>query len=360
MRRREFITPIGSVVTVPSLGVPVTRAQEPGRIYRLGVMTGAGRQAPRNVALFDELKELGFVEGKNLKIVADGFGLRATQFAKVAATLAKSAPDVIFCVGNPAMRAAQESTQTVPVVGLASDIVAAGFVRSLAHPGGNVTGVNLAFEIDGKRQDILMDAVPEARRFALLVDPTFTPPAHLSALQNATRARGVEVAVFKAGAAEQIAPMMDEANAWGATALNVLSAPLFSFNRRIVIERAAALGLPAIYEWPEMAEEGGLIGYGARLPLLYRQLAGLLAKVLRGVKPEDIPVEQPTKFDLVVNLKTAKAIGLTIPESLPDPRRRGDRITVLFCCAALCQRLALNVVCCEKAIRLKSGYSGTA
>ena len=108
MRRREFITPIGSVVTVPSLGVPVTRAQEPGRIYKLGVMTGAGRQAPRNVALFDELKELGFVEGKNLKIVADGFGLRATQFAKVAATLAKSAPDVIFCVGNPAMRAAQE------------------------------------------------------------------------------------------------------------------------------------------------------------------------------------------------------------------------------------------------------------
>ena len=100
----------------------------------------------------------------------------------------------------------------------------------------------------------------------------------------------------------------------GATALNVLSAPLFSFNRRIVIERAAALGLPAIYEWPEMAEEGGLIGYGARLPLLYRQLAGLLAKVLRGVKPEDIPVEEPTKFDLVVNLKTAKAIGLTIPD----------------------------------------------
>jgi putative ABC transport system substrate-binding protein len=109
---------------------------------------------------------------------------------------------------------------------------------------------------------------------------------------------------------------MDKAKEWGATALNVLSAPLFSINRRLVIERAAALGLPAIYEWPEMAEEGGLIAYGARLTLIYRQLARLIVKVLRGIKPEDLPVEQPTKFDLVVNLKTAKALGLTIPESL--------------------------------------------
>jgi putative ABC transport system substrate-binding protein len=315
MRRREVITLLGSAVTVSFVRAPVAGAQEPGRTYKLGVITGAARQAPRNVALFDELRGLGFVEGQNLKIVADGFGLRDEQFAEVAATFAKSAPDVIFCVGNPAMRAAQESTRTIPIVGLASDMVAAGFVRSLARPGGNVTGVNLAFEINGKRQDLLMEAVPEARRFALLADPTLTPPAQLSALQNATRTRGVEVAVFKARAPEQIAPMMDEAKAWGATALNVLSAPLFSFNRRIVIERAVALGLPAIYEWPEMAEEGGLIGYGARLPLLYRQVARGLVKILRGVKPEDIPAEEPAKFDLVVNLKTAKAIGLTIPES---------------------------------------------
>jgi putative tryptophan/tyrosine transport system substrate-binding protein len=315
MRRREFITLIGSAAAVPLLRVPVARAQEPGRTYKLGVITGAARQAPRNVALFDELKRSGFVEGQNLKIVVDGFGLRDEQFAEAAATLAKSAPDVIFCVGDPAMRAAQESTRTVPIVGLAGDMVVAGFVRSLARPGGNVTGVSITFAIDGKRQDLLMEAVPEARRFALLTDPTFTPPAQLSALQNATRARGVEVAVFKAGTPEQIAPTMDEAKAWGATALNVLGTPLFSFNRRIVIERAAALGLPAIYQWPEMAEEGGLIGYGARLPRVYRQLARLLVKVLRGVNPEDIPVEEPDKFDLVVNLKTAKAIGLTIPES---------------------------------------------
>ena len=131
----------------------------------------------------------------------------------------------------------------------------------------------------------------------------------LQALQNAARARAVEVAVFTAGASEQIVPTMDKAKERGATALNVLSAPLFSFNRRIVFERAAALGLPAIYEFPEKAEEGGLIGYGPRLPLIYRQLARVIVKVLHGVKPEDIPVEQPAKFDLVINLKTAKALG---------------------------------------------------
>jgi putative ABC transport system substrate-binding protein len=116
--------------------------------------------------------------------------------------------------------------------------------------------------------------------------------------------------IFTAGAAEQIVPVMEKAKASGATALNVLTAPLFSFN-----EQAAALGLPAIYEWPEMAEEGGLIGYGPRLTLIYRQLARLLVKVLRGVKPEDLPAEQPTNFELVINLTTASALGLAIPES---------------------------------------------
>jgi putative tryptophan/tyrosine transport system substrate-binding protein len=316
MRRREFITLIGSAAAVSLLLVPVARAQEPGRIYRLGVIVGAARQAPRIVAFFDELKGLGFVEGHNLQIVAGGFGLREDQSTEVAAMVAKSAPDVILCLNDQAIRAMQEATHTVPIVGLTrADMVAAGFVRSLARPGGNTTGVSvLAPELNGKRQEILMEAVPGARRIAVLADPIVTQ-AHHQALQNAIRGRGVEVAVFSAGTPELIAPTMDKAKEWGATALNVLSAPLFSINRRLVIERAAALGLPAIYEWAEMADEGGLIAYGARLTLIYRQLAHLIVKVLRGIKPEDLPVEQPTKFDLVVNLKTAKALGLTIPES---------------------------------------------
>jgi putative tryptophan/tyrosine transport system substrate-binding protein len=314
MRRREFITLIGSAAGLPLLRVPVARAQEPGRIYRLGILTGAARQAPRMVAFFDELKAFGFVDRQNLKIVVDGFDLRDEQYAEVAATLLKAAPDVVLCISGAATRAAQQSSHTVAIVALSYDLVAEGLVRSMAHPGGDITGVSvLAHELDGKRLEILMEVVPDARRIAVLADPGVTPAGELKALENAARARSIEVAIF--GALEQIAPTMDKAKAWGATSLNVLSAPLFSFNRRIVIERAAALGLPAIYEWPEMAEEGGLLGYGPRLSSVYRQLARLIVKVLSGVKPEDLPVEQPTNFELVINLTTAKALGLTIPES---------------------------------------------
>jgi putative ABC transport system substrate-binding protein len=313
MRRREFIALLGGATVTWPLAA---RAQEPGRIYRLGILTGAARQAPRMVAFFDELKVLGFVEGQNLKLVVDGFDLREDQFPEVAATVAKAAPDVVFCVSDAATRAAQQSAYTVPIVVLSSDMVAAGFVRSLARPGGNFTGVSaFGAELNGKRLEILMEVVPGARRIAILADPKVTQPAELQALQNVARARGVELVIFTAGAPEQIAPAMDKAKASGATALNVLTAPLFSFNRPIVFERAAAPGLPAIYEWPEMAEEGGLIAYGPRLTLIYRQSARLLVKVLRGAKPEDLPVEQPTNFELVINLTTAKALGLTIPES---------------------------------------------
>ena len=246
MRRREFITRIGSAAAASLLLVPVARAQEPGRIYRLGVMSGAAREAPRIVAFFDELKGLGFVEGHNLQIVAGGFGLREDQLTEVAATVAKSAPDVVLCLNDQAVRAMQEATHTIPIVGLTrADMVAAGVVRSLARPGGNTTGVSvLAPELNGKRQEFLMEAVPGARRIAILADPLITESAHLQELQNAARARGVEAAVFTAGAPEQIAPTMDKAKEWGATALNVLSAPLFSINRRVVIEQAAALALP--------------------------------------------------------------------------------------------------------------------
>ena len=188
MRRRDVITLVGSAAAVPLLRAPVVRAREPGRIYRLGMMTGAPRQAPRMVAFFDELKTFGFVEGQNLKIVAGGFDLRNDQLAEVAATLPEFAPDVVLCISDAATRAARESTQTLPIVGLSNDMVAEGFVRSFARPGGNITGVSvLAAELNGKRLEILMEAVPSAKRIAVLADPTNTPPAELQALQNATR-----------------------------------------------------------------------------------------------------------------------------------------------------------------------------
>ena len=310
MRRRDFILAGGAALAWS----PAARAQEPGRTYRLGIITGAARSAPRMAAFFDELKTLGFVEGQNLKIVAGGFDLRDTQFAQVAANLAKESPDAVFCVSDAAARAMQDSGRTVPIVALSTDLVVAGLARSLARPGGNVTGVSiLASELNGKRQEILMQAAPDARRMAVLADPKAINEAQLQALSNASSARGVELAVVLAGTPEEIAAAIIEAKDSGATALNVLTSPLFSFNRRIVIDRVATVGLPAIYEWPEMAEEGGLIAYGPRLILIYRQLGRLLVKVLRGVKPEDLPAEQPTNFELVINLTTAALSGWRSP-----------------------------------------------
>jgi len=240
----------------------------------------------------------------------------ASYFAEYAKTLARSNPDVIFCVRDDAVLAAREATQTIPVVGLFSPkIVATGLIRTFARPGSNVTGVSIISELDGKRQELLLEAVPGTRSIAILADPTFTFPAQLQVLEDAARARSLKPAVVTAKNQAEIAPAMDKGKESGATALNVLAAPLFPVNRRIVIERAAALRLPAIYEWPEMAEEGGLIAYGPRLPLVYRQAAGLVARVFRGDKPQDLPVELAVRFDLVVNLKTAKALGLAIPES---------------------------------------------
>ena len=230
MRRRDFIILMGdAAASLPF----AAHAQESGRIYRLAFLTGAPRAASRNLAFFDELKVLGFVEGQNLKVVAGGFDVRNEQFGEVAATLAKAAPDACFCVGDAAGHAALESLHSVPIVTLSGDLVAAGLVRSLARPGGNMTGISVfGRDLNGKRQDILLEAVPTTRRMAALADPTAVNAAELEVLQNAAHARGVELAVFSTRAPEQIPSLMSEAKAGGATSLNVLSSALFSFNRR--------------------------------------------------------------------------------------------------------------------------------
>jgi putative ABC transport system substrate-binding protein len=314
MRRREFIAGLGGVAAWPL----AARAQEARGLFRLGVLLGAPRDAPRIEAFFDELRIFGFAEGQNLKIEAGGFGLRNDQFPEAAMAMAKSPPDVVFPAGDPAVLAARNAMATVPIVGLITDnAVASGLVHSLARPGGNLTGIiPQPSELDGKRQDILMEAAPGAHRMAALADPTYTSSAQLQVLQNAGRGRGVELSIFSARRPEEIVPAMNQAKASDVAAINVLAAPLFSFSRVLVIERATALRLPAIYEWPDMAEDGGLIGYGARFPLIYRQAARQVVKVLHGVRPADVPVELPTNFELVINLQAAKAIGYEVPAGL--------------------------------------------
>jgi len=196
-------------------------------------------------------------------------------------------------------------------------MVGQGLVASLARPGGNTTGISiLATELDSKRQEILMEMVPAARRVAVLADANTAAPQNMQALQEAARARGVELAVHLVERPERIVAAIEEAKRQGAEALNVLASPVLVARRFDIFERTAALRLPAIYQSPEFAEDGGLIGYGPRITQLFRQMARQLAKVLRGEKPNDVPVEQPTRFELAINLQAAKAIGFEVPPSL--------------------------------------------
>jgi len=308
VRRREFITLLGGAAAL----VPLTgRTQEVGRTYRIGGLSPSPRDAPHYVAFFDELRRLGFIEGQNLSVDGRGYGVRNDQFMEIAAELVKAQVGTIFCAGDVAIRAAQRATATIPIVAVTDDMVGSGLVRSLANPDGNTTGVSiLATELDGKRQDILMEAVPGLRRMAALADSDTTAPGQLQALQEAARARSIELSIHRVARSEEIVPAIDAAKTSGAAALNVLASPLLHANRRVIIERAAALRLPAAYQWPETADEGGLVAYGPRLIQIFREmLAPQLVKALRGTKPADMPVEQPTRFEFVVNLRTAQAIG---------------------------------------------------
>jgi putative ABC transport system substrate-binding protein len=317
LRRREFVALLGSAAAWPLSA----RAQEPGRTYRLGFLLPGSREMPAMDALFDELRIHGFIEGKNLALVPGGFDVRNDQLVESAAAAVKATPDAIVSGPDNYARALQAATRTIPIISMTEDMVAAGLVASLARPGGNTTGISLLSpELDGKRQDILIEAVPGIRRMAALADSTVTPPRHLQALQEAARARSVELSVFGVGTREEIMPAIDAAKTSGVEALNILATPLFtvpgSRNLLVPIERTSELHLPAIFQWPETAEEGGLAAYGPRFSQVFRQRARLVARVLHGAKPADIPVEQPTNFELVINLKTAKAIGHEIPAGL--------------------------------------------
>jgi putative ABC transport system substrate-binding protein len=312
MHRRQFITALGGAAITPL----AAHAQEAGRIYRLGVLVPAARESAAVRAMFDELRLNGFVEGQNLAVIGS-FGVTTEQIADGVAILMKAVPDVIVSGPELYTRALQAATRTMPLLSISEDLVGEGLVASLAKPGGNVTGISLLSpELDDKRQDILIDAVPGIRRMAALADSAITLKRHLQQQQEVARARGVELSILTVAKPEEIAPALDEAKARGAEAVNFLATPLQLLSRGLIFDRIAATRIPAIYQWPDMAEEGGLIGYGPRFTQVYRQRARQITKVLRGAKPSDVPVEQPSTFEMVINLRTAKAIGHEIPAGL--------------------------------------------
>ncbi len=260
-------------------------------------MLPVGRDEPAGLAFLDELRIQGFVEGKNLVIVG-GTPTSNEQAAAVVPLVLQAPPDAIATGGDFIARAFQKATP-------------------LARPGGNITGISLMSpDLDGKRQDILIEAVPSACCIAALADSNVATLEHLKFLDESARKHGKDLLVVRAANANELVPAMNNASTQGAAALNVLSSPMLHLNRRVIIERATELRLPSIYQWPETADEGGLLGYGPSFVEIFRERARMVAKVLRGVKPADLPVEQPSTFKLVINLKTAKAMNYTIPMGL--------------------------------------------
>jgi putative tryptophan/tyrosine transport system substrate-binding protein len=309
--RRQFITLLGGAAAWPL----AARAQQ-GRLLVVGVLRPSAKDAEPFAEPFRRyMKAIGWEEGRNIRFLFAWMEGRNERAPLLAGDFVAQNVDLIVTFGDPAIRAAQRATQSIPIVGMTDDMVGSGLVASLARPGGNTTGVSiLAPELNVKRLELLHEFVPQARRIAVLADPS-TISTHAQ-LTSAARDLGVELVVFEVQNPDQISGPLDAIAAAKVEAVNVLASPQLYGARYLIIERLRNARLPAIYQFPEAAEEGGLLSYGPRLLLCFRHVVSLVDKVLRGAKPADLPIEQPSKFELVVNLKTASALDMTISPAL--------------------------------------------
>ena len=315
MIRREFITLLGGAAAWPL----AARAQQPGKlpiVGFLGVATPA-TWSQWTASFVERLRDLGWVDGRNVSIEYRWAEGRSDRFAEFLAQFVRRKVDVIFTAGS-AVFAAKQLTSSIPVVfAMAPDPIGDGLVDSLARPGGNVTGLsNQQAEVAGKRVELLREVVPGLSRLAIMVNIN-NPGAgrEASAAEAAARSLGLEIVTLQIRRAEDIVPALDAIKG-RAQALYVCSDFLFFTYRIRLNTMALALRLPTIFGERENVEAAGLMSYGPNFPDLFRRAAELVNKILRGTKPADIPVEQPTKFDLVINLTTAKALGLQIPDRL--------------------------------------------
>jgi ABC-type uncharacterized transport system substrate-binding protein len=315
IRRREFMTFLGSATTWPF----AAGAQQPGKLPTIGFMGAAtaAAWAPWTAALVRRLSEIGWIEGRTLAIDYRWAELRNERLAAIAAEFVRLKVDAIVTVGDAAVIEAKQATSVIPIVFAAStDPIGSGLVVSLARPGGNVTGLSLQqTDVAGKRVELLREVVPALRRLAILAN-TGSRGAMLekNEVQAAAHTLGLEVTLAEIRRPEDIAAAFD-AFKGRADALYVAGDPLTGSNRIRINTLAQGARLPAMYGVRDFVEAGGLMCYGPNFPDLFRRAAEFVDKILRGTKPADIPVEQPTKFELVMNLITAKALGLTIPET---------------------------------------------
>jgi putative tryptophan/tyrosine transport system substrate-binding protein len=317
IERRKFLAALGGAAAWPL----AARAQQAGKVYRIGILEMIS--AASNTANFDSLRkglrDLGYVEGQNLVIdyrSADG---RPERFPQLAAELARLNVDLIVTRGTPAVVAAKNATATIPIVMAASgDPLVTGVITGLARPGGNVTGLSaLTTELIAKRVELLRETVAGIRRIALLQNMgNPVAPSQSEELKTAAPSLGIEARILDVRKPEDVAPAFDTAVAQRIDALIVGNDTVTHASRRQLVELAAKHRLPAMYHSREFVEAGGLMTYGVSYPDLYRRAAIFADKILKGAKPTDLPVEQPTKFELVINLKAAKAMGLELPPTL--------------------------------------------
>ncbi len=324
MQRREFITLLGGAVATPVLAPLAIRAQQSERLRRIGVVmpfpmdNAEGRV--RVATFLQELQQLGWTVGGNLQIEYRWDASDANSSQKAAVELAALSPDVVLATGSPVVAALQQATRTVPIVFTAvADPVSAGFVASLAKPGGNITGfTNIEYSIGAKWLELLKEIAPGVTRVGVIRDPAATSSiGQFGAIQSVARSFGVELSALGGRDASEIEHTVTEFARGSNCGLITVAIPLTAINRNLIIALAARHRLPATYPFRFFAADGGLISYGPDNSIdPYRRAAGYVDRILKGEKPADLPVQAPTRYELVINLKTAKALGLTIPPSV--------------------------------------------
>jgi putative ABC transport system substrate-binding protein len=326
MTKKIMLFALCSLLLAPCVSV---QAQQPKKVHRLAYLSAASPSSTGHLvkAFREGLRELGYIEGREITIdyrYAEGKG--AERLPSAAAELVSLRVDVIVTGGSTATGAAKKATVTIPIVmAQDSDPVAAGFVASLARPGGHITGLtNIAPELAGKRLELLKESIPQISRVAVF--GTSTNPGVGQALREMERAAGtlgVQLKYLDVRSPRDIEPAFQGARRGRADAVLIVSSPVLFSQRAHVAELAVKSRLPTIYIRAEFVEDGGLMSYATSITDLYRRAATYVDKILKGAKPGDLPVEQPTKFEFVINLKTAKQIGLTIP---PQVLARADRV----------------------------------
>jgi len=316
VRRRDFIKVIaGSAVAWPL----TARTQQPAMPMIGFMMTNVQSRSQQIAAFHAGLKESGYVEGQNVRVELRSAEGHFDRYPALAADLLRHGAAVLVAINNDAALAAKRATATTPIIfGMGGDPVALGLVGSLNHPGGNITGIYFFTQaLEGKRLGLLHELVPTAKTIAVLINPDYSPAKNqLRDVQEAAARLGVQVLVLRANVEADFDAVFADLVRQGAGALLVCASPFFASRRQQLVVLAARHGVPAIYEWREFAAAGGLMSYGTNLNDAYRQMGVYAGRVLKGEKPADLPILQSTAFEFVINLSTARALGIAVPPTL--------------------------------------------